>query len=699
MVADALSRDLFAKPICQRLLKEPYPNLIQEANGIEEDSVQDAFRVSCQSQSYRSGDHQMFKVACDSAEIRALCQAHCDWIDAAESRALYLTQHVQQLSSGQDVTPMFSAQELQLSQEQDPSISKVLPFVAARKRPSRRERDGADSKVLRLFKQWDKLEVHDGMLYRVTRDPVSKQRRSQYVLPLSLKEKTLLGIHDLAGHQGQDRTLSLARQRFYWPDMERDVRAHVRCCQRCVFGKSPEPAARAPLESIKSSAPMELVCMDFWSAEDSKQRSVDVLVVTDHFTKLAHAFPCANQTAKQVAKKLWDNVFCVYGFPERIHSDQGTNFESNLIAELLRLAGVVKSHTTAYHPMGNGGTERFNRTLGNMLRTLPLKEKQQWPQQIQTITFAYNATVHETTGYAPFFLMFCRVPRLPVDIMFKQVLNDPGIVDYDSYAKSLLSCLKSAMEIAQKHSSTEQQHQARQYNKRVKGTYLSVGDRVLVANKGERGKRKLADKWEDGVYTVVGANPNIHVYKIQDAEGRTRVVHRNLLLEVNFLPLSGMDESQDTHANDQSLASEESAQEDCDCDDDRASVSELLTQDDSAQNLSNSRDGESLAVLSPEVPLESESADSEELDQSSSVQSPVGAITDYPSISPAPQSDISHSPHADALVHTDPHTQTAADGLVRTCAGRVVKSVNRLIESMVQKPFLRGSNILFGSHS
>ena len=152
---------------------------------------------------------------------------------------------------------------------------------------------------------------------------------------------------------------------------------------------------------------MELVCMDFWSAEDSKQRSVDVLVITDHFTKLAHAFPCANQTAKQVAKKLWDNVFCVYGFPERIHSDQGTNFQSNLIAELLGLAGVAKSRTTAYHPMGNCATERFNRTLGSMyLRTLPLKAKHQWPQQIQTLTFAYNATVHETTGYTPFFLMF-----------------------------------------------------------------------------------------------------------------------------------------------------------------------------------------------------------------------------------------------------------------------------------------------------
>ena len=185
-------------------------------------------------------------------------------------------------------------------------------------------------------------------------------------------------------------------------------------------------------------------------------------MVTDHFTKLPHAFPCANQTAKQVAKKLWDSVFCVYGFPERIHSDRRANFESNLIAELLHLAGVAKSHTTAYHPMGNDGTERFNRTLGNMLWTLPLRAKQHWPEQIQALTFAYNATLHETTGHAPFFLMFGCVPRLPVDIMFKQEFRDPVFVDYDSYAKSLLSGLRNAIQIAQQHSSDEQQHQARQ---------------------------------------------------------------------------------------------------------------------------------------------------------------------------------------------------------------------------------------------
>ena len=168
----------------------------------------------------------------------------------------------------------------------------------------------------------------------------------QFIVPDSLKPQILHGLHDSAGHQGQVRTLSLARQRFFWIGMERDIINHVRKCFCCVVGKTPEPRDRAPLESICTSEPMELVCIDFWTAEQTDKKSVDVLVVTDHFSKLAHAFQCRNQSAKQVARHLWDDFFCVHGFPKRIHSDQGANFESNLIKELLEMAGIQKSHTT-----------------------------------------------------------------------------------------------------------------------------------------------------------------------------------------------------------------------------------------------------------------------------------------------------------------------------------------------------------------
>lgn len=105
----------------------------------------------------------------------------------------------------------------------------------------------------------------------------------------------------------------------------------------CVAIMMPEPEGRALLESIKTTQPLELVCINFWSAK-AGGKNVDVLVITDHFTKMAHAYPCHDQSARQMACQLWDRYFRVYGFPERIHVNQGANFKSHLVQELLQKA-------------------------------------------------------------------------------------------------------------------------------------------------------------------------------------------------------------------------------------------------------------------------------------------------------------------------------------------------------------------------
>ena len=110
----------------------------------------------------------------------------------------------------------------------------------------------------------------------------------------SVQAQVLNGIHDSAGHQGKSGILSLARQRFFWVCMKRDIDDNGKHCHHCVVGKTPEPSAYAPLESIRTSEPMELVCIDFWSVEVSDGMSMDVLVVTDHLSIIAHGFPCKN---------------------------------------------------------------------------------------------------------------------------------------------------------------------------------------------------------------------------------------------------------------------------------------------------------------------------------------------------------------------------------------------------------------------
>ena len=115
------------------------------------------------------------------------------------------------------------------------------------------------------------------------------------------------------------------------------------------------PSQVAPLQPIHVTQPLELVHMDYLSLEPSKRNIENVLVITDQ------------TTAQATARILWDNFICHYGFPEKFISDQGRNFESDLIKELCKIAGVQKLHTTL---QGNGQCARFNSTLCNMLGTL-----------------------------------------------------------------------------------------------------------------------------------------------------------------------------------------------------------------------------------------------------------------------------------------------------------------------------------------
>uniref|UniRef100_A0A8C2HN34 Integrase catalytic domain-containing protein n=1 Tax=Cyprinus carpio TaxID=7962 RepID=A0A8C2HN34_CYPCA len=407
---------------------------------------------------------------------------------------------------------------------------------------------------------------------------------------------------------------------------------------------------------------------------------------------MAHAFPCRDQSAKQVARQLWDRYFCVYGFPDRIHSDQGANFESQLIRELLQVAGVKKSRTTAYHPMGNGLVERFNRTLGSMIRALPARSKERWSQLLQTLTFAYNCTAHESTGYAPFYLMFGRIPKLPVDVMFGNVERDCDIVDYDKYVKRLKDDLKEALTVAQKNIDASQQHQTELYNQKTKGRNIELGDQVLLANKGERGKRKLADRWESTPYRVVALNPQCHIYRIRNTKtGQEKTVHRNLLLQANFLPLESEEPESFEDSGGSALSSRSvsmdvvgPASDLCPLSERVASWVERTTvSDDPQQRLScRSESLESLNGVPESTGHEQFASKNECTKVESSVSSPdEGQSCDSrSSVSEA----VCHSDHGVSPLEAIEPPPGSGDMRIRTRVGRIVKPVNRLIENMTQ---------------
>ncbi len=177
VVADTLSRDPFTKTISHRLLNEQYTSLQSKAAEVGEKGIQETFRlkVQCQRPVSETDLRNVLPVVslgvCDADEVHALCEVYDNWELAAESRAVPLIQSVQQFEpSSLDMLTELSLQELQQRQEQDPSISVIVPFVTRRRRPSRREKANLNLSALSLSKQWERLTLLNGILYRVIKD-------------------------------------------------------------------------------------------------------------------------------------------------------------------------------------------------------------------------------------------------------------------------------------------------------------------------------------------------------------------------------------------------------------------------------------------------------------------------------------------------------------------------------------------------
>ena len=331
--------------------------------------------------------------------------------------------------------------------------------------------------------------------------------------------------------------------------MASDVKEYLQRCDRCICRKTSTDKRCAGLVNMTSTYPMELVCMDYLSLEVSKGGYENILVITDHFTRYSVAIPTRNQTAQTTARVLYDNFLVHYGFPARLHSDQGRNFESAVIKQLCHITGIKKSRTTSYHAMGNGMVERFNQTLLGMLGTLTSDKKSNWKEYVPSLVHSYNGTKHESTGFSPFFLMFGRHPRLPIDIVLGIAPRDGARDDMPEYVQKMKKRLSVAYDIASSHAKNAAQRSKQRYDMKVRESLLEPGDRVLVRNVGLQGKCKLADKWNDSVYVVLEQphdNVPVFVVRQENGEGRKRTLHRNLLLSLASIPLDPLNISDNT---------------------------------------------------------------------------------------------------------------------------------------------------------
>ena len=352
------------------------------------------------------------------------------------------------------------------AQMQDPAISHIIQAIQIKHLNTIKHKQDMSSDLKAFLRIRKQLKLKQGVLYRKTQ--VHDKARFQLVLPQSFRSKAMAGCHDQVGHLGQDRVLELLRDRFFWPGMHMNVASYINSCPRCIRRKTQPDTA--PLHNIEATHPLELVHLDCLQIEPSKGNIENVLIVTDHFTRYAQAYPSKSQTALATAKLLWNNFIIHYGFPDKIISDQGQKFESELLANLCELAGVQKLRTTPYHPQTNGQCERFNSTLLNMLGTLTPETKKDWKTYVPAMVHAYNCTRNTATGYSPYYLLFGREPRLPIDVEFGLKRGrQQSPPSKSTYVTQLRRRLKFAHKKAKQVADRQQAKHKELYDRRCRG--------------------------------------------------------------------------------------------------------------------------------------------------------------------------------------------------------------------------------------
>ena len=436
-----------------------------------------------------------------------------------------------------DTTPIIiSRDQLICGQQGDDVIAPVYDAVLSGNLGSTLKAFRKNRATQLLLGQFKKLSLENNVLVRRT---VS---HTQIVLPKSYHHLVFEELHNKMGHLGSEKVVELARKRFYWPYMQRDIEFYIRKRCRCIMSKKPNAPEKAPLVPVNATFPFEMVSIDFLHLDRCKGGYEYALIVCDHFTRFVQIFPTKNKSAKAAAEQIFNKFILNYGFPRRIHHDQGKEFNNNLFDRLHKLTKIAASRTTPYHPMGDGQPERMNRTLINMLKCLSADEKNNWKDHLAKLAFAYNSTVNKTTGFSPFYLMFGRESRLPIDLMFEMEFGNRNKGSYDTFVYNWENAMNQAVKIARQHIDVGKKSNERAYNRKVRGNKILVGDHVLLRNHKQRGGTgKLRSYWEDVVYEVVDADVRLPVYTIKpkrDIKGGTttpKKVHRNNIMQCNDL--------------------------------------------------------------------------------------------------------------------------------------------------------------------
>jgi len=328
-------------------------------------------------------------------------------------------------------------------------------------------------------------------------------------------EEILFNLHgsQLGGHFNTEATFNKAKRNYYWPRMYKEVENYVRSCDVCQ--RLGNKRKVEPLHPIKVGKVFDRVGIDIVGPLGvTKSGKRYIIVATEYLTKWVEARALENIQANTVAKFIYEEIICRHGAPKVLLSDRGTSFVNSIVDALCETMKTSHVLTTAYHPQTNGLTERFNKTLCEMLnKFVQQHEGSEWDEFIQSALFAYRTKIQKSTKFTPFFLLYGRNEETPLT---RKTNPDEDDLEWfvEEHVNLITERLHNTHLTAKQNINKAQASQKDRYDKNIKPVQFKIGEQVLLRESyhenvhGDKFREKwsgpyeIFQVWKHGVYKI-----------------------------------------------------------------------------------------------------------------------------------------------------------------------------------------------------
>lgn len=404
-------------------------------------------------------------------------------------------------------------------------------------------------------KRASKFTLQDDILYRFRNDiPL-------LVIPEKRKAAVLLSCHDssLAGHLGYNRTYSLAKYRYYWPKMRKDLKKYVASCSKCQRRKASNQGRQGYTRPLPIAEDIfDTVGIDLINKLPRSHAGYNtILVITDNLSKYVVTVPLKDEKADTISFAFFTNFIAKFGCPKIVISDRGLNIAGRRAKDFYDMYGIKRHLTSAYHPQSNGQTERFNRTLAASLTLYVDKNQKNWSDYLAALTFAYNITEHSVTHVAPFEFVYGRRPRLPLDNLLKRnEFVDPMRPFHDIRSAAAIELIKEQI-------NKSQATNKKRLDAKLKPNAFKVGDLVLFERptrlRGQidkltytyTGPYKISKKLGDVTFEITAESDStdrkvtrvVHPYSLKLYNKRDVQITDDIVDDPHFVPIEEVENS------------------------------------------------------------------------------------------------------------------------------------------------------------